>query len=631
MILGEIPSESVPNFRAIDANAGKEHPHNLLFFDTETETTWVGDDQYLHLQFGVAERLTHNRGKWGKATEYLFHTRDEFWDIVEANTRPKSKLWVMAHNLGGFDFSVMGGIHPLLKRGWTIEKLIIECPPFVVDFVRDGARIRLIDSLNYVRASLADMGQAIGIPKGVDPGGEIDERLDYCRNDVRILRTFMLAWMAFVAEHDLGNFAITAAAQAMNAWRHRFAPKYTDRNGKEKVKVFPTSGPDYEPLERRGYFAGRVGAEFIGHHQGHVLCYDVNSLFPAVMKSKRYPYALKAAGDTLPLEHASLLLARGYGFIADVDLDVPEGCDWYPWRGERVTFPVGRFSTTLCTGELQLALEHGHVVRIGRWQQYRMADLFSSYVDYFYDLRQRFKVNGETLWAFICKIFLNSLYGKFGQKIPQWEEVEDPSVFPTCGPRGEMLTSPMMTMDGVLFRKVGDLVERRLDEDRGKARNAFIAIAAHVTSYARLALLEGLQTAGREHVLYYDTDSLFADEEGRKALDEAGALDNDTIGLWKLEAEADSIEIRGPKDYTFGGVVKIKGVRKNAEQLAENVFRQEKFHSFKGSVFHNRMGEMLITLETKHLSRKYTKGVVLPDGSVRPFRFPEEEPERGPP
>lgn len=629
--------ESVPNFRAIKVNAKCEHPHNLLFFDTETTTTQVDEDtQHLHLQFGVAERVTFNRGRWSKPTESVFTTTGEFWDLVEANTRKKSTLWVMAHNLGGFDFNVMGAVQPLLDRGWTIEKFIVECPPFLIDFSRDGARIRLIDSLNYVRASLEQIGNEVGIPKGTDPGSDrpMAERLDYCRNDVRILRTFMLNYMTFIAENDLGNFAITGASQAMNAWRHRFAPTYTGRDGKPRVKVFPTEGPEYEAIERRSYFAGRTGADFIGDYPGEVFCFDVNSLFPAMMRQHRYPYCLKGKGRGLPLSHARMLLDRGYGFVADVELNVPEGCDWYPWRGERVTFPTGRFSTTLCTGELELALKHGHVVRIGQWQQYRMADLFSSYVDSFYAMRRRFAEEGQTLWAYICKVlFLNSLYGKFGQKIPQWEECEEDVGFPTEGPNGEPILDPILMMNGVKYRRVGGIVERRLEEDRGKARGAFVAVASHVTSYARLALLEGMQAAGRSEVLYYDTDSLFVTSEGHRRLSEAGILDDKKLGLWKFEARSDGIVIHGPKDYAFGSRTKIKGIRRNAERLGPNVFRQDKFHSYKGSIFHNRMGEMIITREVKHLSRIYMKGVILDSGRVRPFRFPDELPltERPPP
>lgn len=617
--------EDIPNFRAISGNAKCEHPHNILFFDTETVTEVVGEEQRLHLQFGVAERLTFNRGHWSRPTETVFTTRAEFWDLVEANTRQKSKLWVMAHNLGGFDFNVMGAIQPLLDRGWEIEKLIVECPPFVIDFVRDGAHIRLIDSLNYVRASLEQIGHEVGIPKGQDPGPDrpMEERLDYCRNDVRILRTFMLAYMAFVKDNDLGNFAITGASQAMNAWRHRFAPTYAGRDGRTKVKVFPTSGPEYEDIERRSYFAGRVGAEFIGKHEGDVVCFDVNSLFPAMMKQHLFPCSLKGKGKSMPIPEARKWLKLGYGLIADVVLNVPDGCDWYPWRGERVTFPVGRFTTTLCTGELQLALRHGHVVRIGAWQRYKMADLFGGYVEFFYSMRQKFKTDDLQLWAYICKLFLNSLYGKFGQKIPQWEEY-DGADFPRCGPFGEPITHPMMTINDVLCRNVGGVFERRLPEDRGKARGAFVAIAAHVTSYARMALLHGFQDARRDQVLYYDTDSVFVTTEGRDNLSRAGVLDDNELGLWKLEAEAEGITVHGPKDYVFNGKVKIKGIRKNAIQLGPNVYQQAKFHSFKGSIFHNRMGEMLITDEIKHLSRTYTKGVVTPTGRVRPFKFPAE-------
>lgn len=646
-MIADVYAQQGPSFRAIDGNAGCELPHEILFFDTETTQTPFNDEHgegvINHLQFGVAEYVRWRNGGhrhrlgWSDPQEHIFTTAEEFWDVVEGHTKKKSRLWVMAHNLGGFDLDALGALDPLLERGWVITKFIIECPPFVIDLRRDGRTIRLIDSLNYTRSPLAVLGKAVGIPKGEDPGVDrpMEERLDYCRTDVRILRTFILSYVDFIQEHDLGNYAMTGASQAMNAWRHRFAPKYTARDGREKVKVFPTQGPEYETLERLSYFAGRTGCDFIGTVDERVTCYDVNSLFPAVMKQHRYPYTFKAKGKDMTLRLLRAMLDRGEAVIATVVLNTD--VDWYPYRGERVLFPVGEFETTLCTGELQLALDHGHIVTVGEWQSYKTADLFSTYVDFFYHLRQQYKAEGNTLWEYICKVtFLNSLYGKFGQKTPEWVDTDDPNI-PLVGPQGQPMppTFEMTDAYGIttMIRHMGDLVERKLPEDRGKARNAFVAIAAHVTSYARLALLEGMQAAGRENVLYYDTDSLFVLDPGRDALEKAGMLDPIELGKFKLEKEGPAIIIRGAKDYVFGGVTKTKGVRRlksessngyGAEQIGPNTYAQERFRSFRGSVYHNTLGKQMVFREIKTLSRIYTKGIVQDDGRVTPIVMTRE-------
>ena len=611
-----------PVRRAIQGNQSNERPHQLVFFDTETTTaTHEGDWLELPLQLGYAERVRwqSGRGKWSEPTGHDFDTREGFWTWLEDQAVRKKLLWVFAHNFAGFDLKVMGGFEELIGRGWKLTKLIAECPPFVADFEKDGKKLRLIDSLNYARMPLAKIGEALGLPKMEDPGEEdVEARRVYCRNDVAILRSFICGLIDFVQEHDLGNFSLTMASQAMNAWRHRFAPHYTARNGRENVKVFP-SLPEESLFERKAYMAGRTEAFYIGHVEGPVHSFDVNSLFPAVMRDNLFPSQIARSGDRLPPQRAKALLDKGLGLICEVVIDTDR--PWYPQHdGERMVYPVGRFTTYLCTPELALALDSGHVVSIGRWQSYRMVDLFSTYVEYFYERRQEYKSIGNDLYQLICKVgFLNSLYGKFGQKVPEWTDVtgtEEADFVPA------FLTYVIVKDEDNPprhYRRIGNLVERREPVSRDTARNAFVAIAAHVTSYARVALLHGITTAEPSNVYYCDTDSVYTNDEGAQRLLSAGLVDQSKLGSWKHEGTQDSIDIHGPKDYAWGTERKIKGVRKTAEQIAPNEFMQAKFQGFKGSLRAGATDIMLIRYEKKVLRRVYLKGVVGDDGWVTPF------------
>lgn len=618
-----------PVRRAMRANKGNERPHQIVFFDTETVTLEGGDWLELRLQLGYAERVRwqtgggkyHNNGegRWSEPVGFDFDTREEFWSWLETQAVKKKLLWVFAHNLSGFDLKVMGGFEELLSRGWQLTKLIAECPPFVADFERNGAKLRLIDSLNYARMPLAKMGEAQGRPKMEDPGEDHpEERRVYCRNDVAILREYVCGWIDFTQEHDLGNFALTMASQAMNAWRHRFAPHYQARSGRENVAVFPSTQEESR-FERKAYMAGRVEAFYIGEREGPIHSFDVNSLFPSVMRDNVFPTRIARFGDRLPIQRAKALLDKGLGLIAEVKLNTDQ--PWYPQHdGERLVYPIGRFTTYLCTPELRLALDSGHVVSIGEWKSYRMENLFAEYVDYFYDLRQHYKAEGNDLYQLICKIgFLNSLYGKFGQKIPEWTDV-------TNEPEAEFVpehVTHVVVADangvGIRYRRIGNLVERLEPINRDTSRNAFVAIAAHVTSYARVALLQGIQTAEPTNVYYCDTDSVYVNDDGARRLRRAGFVDQDKLGAWKHEGTQPTIEIRGPKDYTYGEERKIKGVRRTAVQTAPNEYVQPLFQGFRGALRAGTSEVMLIRHETKVLRRVYLKGTVGPDGWVHPF------------
>ncbi|GAI46523.1 unnamed protein product, partial [marine sediment metagenome] len=149
---------------------------------------------------------------------------------------------------------------------------------------------------------------------------------------------------------------------------------------------------------------------------------DVNSLYPFVMRSNSYPvkYVTQTKGITTG---ALRYYLKDKSVIAKVLIDTDEPA--YAVRRERTIFPVGRFWVTLTTPELKYAFQHNHIVKVEQAVIYEQADIFSSYVDRFYKLRQEFRSAGVAEYVELCKKFLNSLYGKFGQKADVWVKIGD--------------------------------------------------------------------------------------------------------------------------------------------------------------------------------------------------------------
>jgi len=83
------------------------------------------------------------------------------------------------------------------------------------------------------------------------------------------------------------------------------------------------------------------------------------------------------------------------------------------------------------------------------------------------------------------------------------------------------------------------------------------------------------------------------------------------------------VDIRGAKDYTFNGVMKLKGVKRNAERLSDGRFRQFNFET-KNSRYAKGTPDGIVILSPviKSLTGTYTKGIVLGD-HVEPFSFSE--------
>jgi hypothetical protein len=158
------------------------------------------------------------------------------------------------------------------------------------------------------------------------------------------------------------------------------------------------------------------------------------------------------------------------------------------------------------------------------------------------------------------------------------------------------------------------------------AYEAFPAIAAHVTDYARMYLWRLIKICvdnndyyKRTHVFYVDTDSLIVDEEGFKRLE--SFLNDNELGKLKVETEADYLCVFGLKDYILGDEVKTKGIKKTAIKVKDQCFMQPVFPCLSKVLKTNQEGFLIVKNVTKELKRLYDKGHVLKDGTVVPLRI----------
>jgi len=287
----------------------------------------------------------------------------------------------------------------------------------------------------------------------------------------------------------------------------------------------------------------------------------------------------------------------------------------YAIRRERTIFPIGRFWTVLTTPELKYALARGHIKQVTDCVLYEQADIFSSYVKRFYALRQEFKSAGVAQFEELCKLLLNCLYGKFGQKADIWTKIGD---CPDEPDRVEEILDTTNNKRRMLRYLLGEVFESTGTEE---CFNSFPAIASHVTAYGRLRLWELIKQASCENVFYCDTDSLIVNEAGLCKLN--NQLHETKLGYLKIESITQSLIIRGLKDYATESKNVIKGIRKNAVEIRAGVYEQEKWPSFRGTLRSKDANVYTIEKITKTLTRKYTKGTVNLDGTIAPFVLDE--------
>jgi len=581
-------------------------PRHFIFFDTET-TQHRNDDGSIRQDFKLGWAVYYGRA-YGRHKEqrswFFFDTIPAFWEFLYSHTEPKQRLWIIARNIV-FDFTVCKGWEHLKNEGYKLKFFHNNGVSVIVTVKKGNKSIVFLDSMNWFKEALAVTGERIGIPKlKIDFNTCTKEELSvYCRNDVLIEIENFLLFIRFLEGNTISRLCYTKASTAMAAYlfRHYHTSIYIHNNA-EAIK-----------LERESYKGGRCECFYIGdlgHEPFYIL--DVNSLYPYVMCSNMYPVKYKSLLHSVRVSDLHDLVSL-FSVVAKVQINTDEPV--YAVKDKRTIFPIGTFETTLCTPELKYALEHNHIKRVIDCVVYEQAEIFSSYVKTMYALRRDFISADVKEYDILCKDLLNSLYGKFGQKAENWIKIGDA---PNEPDREELVIYDDMPRIRRLRYLLGEIFELK---GYSEAYNSFPAISAHVTSYARMYLWYLMGVCGVGNYFYCDTDSLIVNGTG---LDNLTPFINDTeLGKLKIQENIQHLIIRGLKDYITDAKTVVKGIRKNAEQISDGVYKQESWPSFKGIFKTTNVNTYTVKSITKHLTREYTKGIVCDTGQVRPFSLDE--------
>jgi hypothetical protein len=589
----------------LSRNKSSKRPSAVLFFDTESYIIHPSEREEQHaFRLGVG-CLTEYDPQDGlrERSWFAFDDPRELWVRVVRAARTYEELYVVSHNID-YDARVSMAFEFLPEAQFVPEFAVISPSCTYFTWEREGVKIHLLDNLNLFGVPLANLGESVGVPKGeVDFEASSDEELyAYCANDVKILVAVWKRWLRFLDEGNLGNFGITIAKQAHNAYRHTFMP----------VKIGIHNNAEAIELERDAYRGARNEVFKVGKFPpGAYYKLDVNGLYAYLMKHRRYPRRLvKVIYNTSP-EYLWRLM-DDYLIIAEVIVSLRTPYLPVRVRG-RNAYPVGEFATTLTTPELHKAIARGEVKAVGRVALYEPANLFSDYIDYFTPLRQQAKRQGDYAQSQMAKLMRNSLQGKFGQRGHSQEVIGE-------APIGEVGIRRFVDADTgaqCVDLTFGGRILRQ--STKGEAFDSFPAIPAHVNAYGRQYMWSLMNRAGRRNVFYTDTDSLIVNLDGYDNLEPL--IDEERLGALKIEGLASDVEIYARKDYQFGDKQVIKGIRHNAEREAPGVFNQWHFTTLKYAFQSRRLEGVTLRKVRKTLSRQISAGVVGGDGWIEPLRL----------
>lgn len=608
------------------ANSRVTRPERMVFVDTETDPQPpVRGDIRQEFKLGVAHYWRHRRDGEADQQEWFEFTQiPAFWDWCLKKPSSHSPLYLVAHNLA-FDVLVLRMVHELPARGWKHSYMVNQKGARMIQWgyptaefsawlksgkarqEHKGERwvktILMLDNLNLFPDKLEEWGKVVGFPKLPMPDTTAPRAdwFTYCHRDVEIMLELWQSHFAFLDEENLGTFKPTQAAQAFTGYRHA----YMDH----AIEIHTNSRAI--DLERSAFFGGRTEPFWIGKREdGEFYYLDVNSLYPHVMKGNSYPARLVGIDSGLSVPDLSKMLKR-FGVIASVDLDEHDAV--FPLReNKRNVYKCDPCTLSLTTPELLYALERDWILKVRDYAMYKMAPIFETYVDHFYALKVKYAQEGNLLRKKQVKLFLNSVYGKFGQH--GYEDV----LLGGCDPRLVEIREWIELQTGIVHTDYCLGGTKTTQCQKGEAFNSFVAIPAHVAAYGRLHLWALIERAGRGHVFYVDTDSLIVDRCGYDAL--AHLVDPDRLGYLKVEGVAGSLEIRARKAYTFGEKRVEKGITEKAEYLGNNTYRIELWPGLKAHLEAGQTDTYHNHIMVKHLTYSVDWGVVEWDGWIRLYK-----------
>lgn len=357
-------------------------------------------------------------------------------------------------------------------------------------------------------------------------------------------------------------------------------------------------------------------------HDNEILFdYDVNSLYPSVMKNNLMP-----VGKPVPfLGNIRNIEPDAFGFFF-CKITSPEYLD-HPIlqrsiktaNGVRTIAGLGTWIGWIFSEEMDNAMKYGYTFEIIKGYEFKKADIFSKYINKMYNLRLQYP-KGDAM-NLTAKLLMNSLYGKFGMKT-EMTKVEiidnDPEIINKYLDKINTNITDIIHLENkiVLMYITNKFTPSDIDnvfhDDVSHALDVNIAIASAITAYARIKM-SSFKNNPSYKLFNSDTDNIVIN----KPLPDE--IIGNNLGQVKLEHTITKGVFLAPKVYglieTNGNeIIKAKGLTKNSienikvshlelllKKDATKLFTQEKVYK---SLFNSEISVLDTAYTLKATSNK---------------------------
>jgi hypothetical protein len=460
--------------------------------DCETDPFKKGRTKINPFMWGFYDGTTYH--EFAKTIDFLNHVKE--LDII-----------VYAHNGGKFDwFFILEHLEEfsdLMVINGRLSKFKIGNCEF-----RDSYNILPIPLAAYKKDE---------IDYAIMEEGERDKPKN--RREIQKYLRSDCIYLFDLVSHFISNYGngLTLAGSALKFWQ-----KHCDQ-------VAPRTSESFYSQFKEFYYGGRVEVFRSGIIREDFNVIDINSAYPYAMMNL-HPYGRTyAKSSELPTTISHI--QRSFISLKCVSAGA------FPFREKTgLAFPCDDIARVyMVTGWEYLAgLDTNSIHSVEIIDVYTFSDSirFDEYINHFYALKSESERDSPDY--IIAKLFLNSLYGKFGSNPSEYMEY-------TISKPEHIIASQC---DGFEFSAMlGEwaLLQKPLEEEKQHYFN--VAVAASITGFVRAMLFRSIKQC--KGVIYCDTDSIAAKEIAGLELSDS------KLGGWKVEAVCDWAAVAGKKLYCF--------------------------------------------------------------------------------
>lgn len=481
-------------------------------------------------------------------------TIDEF---MEWNIKRKENDTVFFHNLKFDSQFIMNWLfkngyehttEPEQKKSKTFNTLISDKGLFYqveVIFEKKGKKVNKVifqDSLKLIPLSVDSIAKSFKLPisklkidydshNNLPIGSPLTpEEEEYIKHDVQIVAH------AIEYFYSQGLNKMTIGSCALSEYKKIIKKRNFDR-------YFPT--PKYHDDVKQSYRGGftYLNPDYSEKVVGKGIVLDVNSLYPSVMYDSYLPFGtpiyFNGKYEHDPIYPIYTQMIRCQFELKEGKIPTIQIKYGYSFKANEYLTTSGDTEVVLCLNsvDLELFLEQYDVYNleyISGWKFKATKGLFTDYIDKWSNNKIQAKKDGNHGLYLISKLFLNSLYGKFGTDTRVRSKI------------------PYLGEDNEIHYKDG----------KAEIKNGiYIAMASFITSYARKKTITSAQRVmdnnrkglSKAQFVYADTDSLHIvlnGEDETKFLNDSNLDISDTkLGAWKFETKFNKAKFLRQKCY----------------------------------------------------------------------------------